>query len=272
MLDATLETGVLRISALQGKMWGGMLEATALADARASRVAMKAMANGVNVQALLKDVAAKDFLEGKGRVNADLDTAGRSVAEMKSRLKGQVGVLLRDGAVKGVNLAKSLRQAKAALAARGDATQRSIQVEKTDFSEMNISFLVDSGIARSHDLDLKSPFLRLGGEGSVDIAKGRVDYTARATVTDTSKGQDGAELSALKGLTVPVKLSGPFDAVDWNIQWSAVAAGAVRNQLEGKLKDKLGLPAGGASAPAAKDVLKEKAQDKVKDKLKGLLK
>lgn len=272
VLDATLETGVLRISALQGKMWGGMLEATALADARASRVAMKAMANGVNVQALLKDVAAKDFLEGKGRVNADLDTAGRSVAEMKSRLKGQVGVQLRDGAVKGVNLAKSLRQAKAALAARGDATQRSSQVEKTDFSEMNISFLVDSGVARSHDLDLKSPFLRLGGEGSVDIAKGRVDYTARATVTDTSKGQDGAELSALKGLTVPVKLSGPFDAVDWNIQWSAVAAGAVRNQLEGKLKDKLGLPASGASAPAAKDALKEKAQDKVKDKLKGLFK
>jgi AsmA protein len=271
LLDATLETGVLRISALQGKVWGGAVEATGLADARASRVAIKANANGVNIQALLKDVAAKDFLEGKGRVTADLDTAGRSVAELKSRLKGQLGVQLRDGAVKGLNLAKSLRQAKA-LVARSDASQRSSQTEKTDFSEMNVSFLVDSGVARSHDLDLKSPFLRLGGEGSVDIVKSRIDYTARATVTDTSKGQDGADLSALKGATIPVKLSGPFDALDWNIQWSAIAAGAVKSQLESRIKDKLGLPAGSASAPAAKEALKEKAQDKVKDKLKDLFK
>lgn len=276
VLDATLDTGVLRVSALQGKVWGGALDATALADARASRIAVKAAATGVNVQALIKDVAAKDFLEGKGRVTADIDTAGRSVSEMKSRLKGQLAVQLRDGALKGVNLAKSLRQAKAALASRSDTAQRGSQTEKTDFSELNVSFLIDAGVARSNDLDLKSPFLRLGGEGSVDVAKGRVDYTARTTVTDTSKGQDGADLGALKGLTIPVKLSGPFEAVDWNIQWSAVAAGAVKNQLEGKLKDKLGdklgVPAAGASAPAAKEALKEKAQDKVKDKLKGLFK
>lgn len=272
LLDATLETGLLRVSALQGKVWGGAVEATALADARASRVAIKALANGVNVQALLKDVAARDFLEGRGRVTADLDTAGRSVSEMRSRLKGQLGAQLRDGAVKGVNLAKSLRQAKAALAVRADASQRTSQAEKTDFSELNVSFVIDAGVARSHDLDLKSPFLRLGGEGAVDLGKGRVDYVARATVTDTSKGQDGADLSALKGLTIPVRLAGPFDALDWNIQWSAVASAAAKSQLEAKLKDRLGLPAGGASAPAAKDVLKEKAQDKVKDKLKGLLK
>lgn len=272
LLDATLETGVLRVSALQGKVWNGAVEATALADARASRVAIKATATGINVQSLLKDVAAKDFLEGKGRVSADLDTAGRSVSEMKSRLKGQLGVQLRDGALKGVNLAKNLRQAKAALAARGDASQRASQTEKTDFSEMNVSFVIDSGVARSNDLDLKSPFLRLGGEGSIDIVKGRIDYTARTTIADTSKGQDGADLSALRGLTIPVKLSGPFDAVDWNIQWSAVAAGAVKNQIEGKLKDKLGLPAGAASAPVAREALKDKAQDKVKDKLKDLFK
>ena len=278
LLDATLETGVLRVSALRAKVWGGSVDATAIADARASRVALKATANGVNINALLKDVAEKDLLEGTGRVTADLDTAGRGLPEMKSRLKGNVAVQLRDGAVKGFNLAKSLRQAKSALSARNDSSQRASQVEKTDFSEMNASFQIDQGVARSHDLDMKSPYLRLGGEGQVDIGKGRIDYTARTTVTDTSKGQDGADLAALKGLTIPVRLSGPFDAVDWNIQWSAVAAGALKNQLEGRLKDRLAGPAAsGVSTQEqlqdkAKEAAKEKVKDQVKDKLKGLFK
>ena len=268
-IDAVLDGGMLRVKALQGKAWGGALDASAFADARANRVGVKAVATGVNVNALLTDVAAKDLLEGTGRVTLDVDTAGRSVAELRSHLRGNAALQLRDGAIKGVNLAKSLRQAKAALAMRSDAAQKASQAEKTDFSELSATFQIADGVARSSDLDVKSPFLRLGGDGAVDVGRGMIDYTARATVTSTSAGQDGAELAALKGLTVPVRLTGPFEAVDWKIQWSAVAAGVAKNQLEDKLKDKLGLrqPAGAASAPATKpkDALKEKL-------LKGLFK
>ena len=273
-LDATLDAGVLRITSLQGKAWGGALEATGLADARASRIAVQATATGVNVNALLKDVAAKDLLEGTGRVTLDVDTTGRTVGELRSRLQGTAALQLRDGAVKGVNLAKSLRQAKAALGLKQDATQKASQVEKTDFSELSASFQIDKGVARSRDLDLKSPFLRLGGEGAADIGRGTLDYTARATVTGAPTGQDGADLAALKGVTVPVRLSGPFDAIEWKIQWSAVAGEVLRNKAEDKLREKLnerlglkpGAAASGASAPASpKDVLKEKL-------LKGLFK
>ena len=284
-IDATLDNGMLRVPSLQGRIWGGSIDANAFADARASRVAVKATANGVDVNALLKDVAAKDILEGSGRVVADLNASGRSVNEMKSRLNGSAALQLRDGAIKGLNLAKSLRQAKAALTLRQDATQKASQVEKTDFSELTASFAIDAGVARSTDLDLKSPFLRLSGDGLVDIGKNRIDYTARATVAATSKGQDGAELAALKGVTVPVRLTGPLEAVDWKIQWSAVAADvakgavkeAVKDKLEDKLKERLGLkpPATGASAAAdgaSAPTVKEQARDALKDKLRGLLK
>jgi AsmA protein len=276
-LDATLESGLLRVPAMQAKIWGGAVDATALADARASRVAVKATASGVNVNALLKDVAAKDILEGTGRVVADIDTGGHSVGEMRSRLHGTAALQLRDGAIKGLNLAKSLRQAKAALTMKQDATQKASQVEKTDFSELSASFDIDAGVARSKDLDMKSPFLRLGGDGLVDAGKSRIDYTARATVAATSKGQDGADLAALKGLTVPVRLTGPLDAIEWKVQWSAVAGDLVKARLEDKLKERLGLkpadaagsaPATAASAPS----VKEQAKDALKNKLKGLLK
>ena len=265
-IDATLDGGMLRVTQLQGRAWGGQVNATAFADARASRVAIKGAANGVNVNALVKDVAAKDWIEGTGRVTVDLDTAGRSVSEMKSRLKGSAALQLRDGAIKGINLAKSLRQAKAALTLKQDAAQKANQAEKTDFSELSASFQIADGVARSRDLDLKSPFLRLGGEGAIDIGRGRIDYVARATVASTAKGQDGADLSALKGLTIPVRLAGPFESLDWKIEWSSVAAGMVTNQLEKKLGEQLGLkaPAGAASAVSPKDALR--------NKLKGLFK
>src|SRR5207244_8574282 len=100
------------------------------------------------------------------------------------------------------------------------------------------------------DLDMKSPFLRMGGEGAIDVGRGRIDYLARATVTSTMKGQDGADLTSLKGLTIPVRLTGPFESLDWKIEWSTVAAAAVTKQLEDKIGQQLGLkpaPAGASS-------------------------
>ncbi len=270
-IEATLDNGMLKVPVLQAKAWGGTLDANALADARANRIALKAAASGVNVNALLKDVAAKDVLEGTGRVSLDVDSTGRSVGELRSHLRGDAALNLRDGAIKGINLAKSLRQAKAALSLKQDAVEKARETEKTDFSEMSASFRIADGVARNSDLDMKSPFLRLGGEGAIDIGKGRIDYTTRATVTATSAGQGGADLAALKGVTVPVRLRGPFEAVDWNVQWSAVAASALQNKIEDKLKEKLGDKLGikpaepGASAPSAKQQLKEKL-------LKGLFK
>ena len=124
---------------------------------------------------------------------------------------------------------------------------------------------------------MKSPFLRLRGAGAIDLGRSRIDYPARATVTATSKGQEGADLALLNGLTIPVKLSGPLDAVDWQVQWSAVAAGALGNQVKDKLRDslgdKLGLdPSGKKPDPKAPGDKPARPEDKVKDKLRGLFK
>lgn len=265
-LDAALDAGMLHINELSAKAWGGQVSATAFADARASRIAVKGAASGVNVNALLKDVAAKDWLEGSGRVAWDLDSAGRSVDEMKSHLKGSAALHLRDGAIKGINLAKSLRQAKTALSMKQDAAQKASEIEKTDFSELSASFQIADGVARNRDLDVKSPFLRLGGEGAVDIARSRVDYRARVTVTSLPKGQDAGDMAALKGLTVPVRLSGPFDALGWSIEWSSVAGGVIAKQIENKLGEALGIKAPGNAASQSSP------EDTLKKALKGLFK
>ena len=270
-LDATLDNGLLRIGRLTGRAWGGSLEASGSAEARSQRIGIKLTASGVNVNALLKDVAGKDLLEGTGRVSADVQTNGTSLGSLRSNLAGTAALQLRDGAVKGINLARTMRQAKAALSMKQDAVSKARETEKTDFSELSASARIAGGVAQSDDLDVKSPFLRIGGAGRFDIGRGQIDYNARATVIAAPAGQDAGELAALRGVTVPVHLSGPFDAIEWRIQWSGVAAAAVENRLKEKLSEKLGAklgiaaPAGSASAPV-------RPQDLLKDKLKGLFK
>ncbi|MFZ5528226.1 MAG: AsmA family protein [Pseudomonadota bacterium] len=278
-LLATIEQGRLTLQNLSGGAWGGRLQAQGNAQAGANqKLALRGTAENVDINALLKDVAGKDVLEGRGQLKWDVNTGGRTMPQLTSGLDGTASLLLRDGAVKGINLAKSLRDAKARLGGLGgksDEVQRSSQVEKTDFTELSASFQIKDGVARNKDLSAKSPFLRLGGEGSVDLVRQRVDYTVNTTVTGTVKGQGGAEIDALKGLTVPVKLAGPFDALDWKIQWSGVAVGSLQNTLKGRLEDELKAKLLGKSAePAASGASapKPSREEQLKNKLRGLFK
>lgn len=77
-------------------------------------------------------------------------------------------------------------------------------------------------MARNDDLSMKSPFIRLGGAG--DIGADRMDYLARASVVATAGGQGGKELDHLKGLTVPVRVSGSFDRLAYGIDFGGLAA------------------------------------------------
>jgi len=276
-MDARLAEGVLHVNPFVADVWKGRLDMTAQVDARTNRIGLTGAATGIDVEALLKDVADKDLLEGRGRVSFDLGSMGRTVGQLKTRLHGQTSLQVRDGAVKGVNLAKQLRQIRAALSDNADIDAHAASVEKTDFSELGATFFVTDGIARNSDLNAKSPFLRLAGNGLVDIPRSRIDYTVHATVADTSKGQGGAELADLRGVTVPVQLTGPLDAVTWRIRWSAVAADVLKSQagrkveeqLKGELKKQFGLPPGGASAP---ENATQRPEDELKRRLRDLLK
>ncbi len=271
-VSAALDKGHLNLSNLSAKAWGGRVVARGSADAAPQRLALRAQAEGIDVLAMLKDVAQKDVLEGTGQVKLDVHTGGTKMSQLVAGLNGAAALQLRDGAVRGINLAKSLREFKAKLSAQGDAVQRAAQSEKTDFTELTGTFKITNGVARNDDLAAKSPFLRLGGKGDINLVARQLDYTVSATVTNTSKGQGGAD--ALSGLTVPVKLKGPFDAPDWQIAWSQVAVGALQNtvksRLEDELKAKLGL--GGAAAPAASGASApaKSLEKQLKDQLKGL--
>jgi AsmA protein len=244
-LEVKAANGRLEVAPHSASLYDGTLSGALLLNANNNQVALRQTLNNVSINPLMKDALDKDVLEGRGNVALDVTTAGTTVAAMKKGLGGTASVNLRDGAIKGINLAKTLRETKALFSTRKDAVLQAQQTEKTDFSELSASFRIANGVARNDDLGMKSPFIRLGGAGDIDIGADRMDYLAKASVVNTAGGQGGRELEHLKGLTVPVRVSGPFDKLAYGIDFGGLAAEAAKARVEEEVKSKVGEKAGG---------------------------
>src|SRR5919197_324142 len=269
--------GRLDIAPHSANLYDGSMQGAISAQAD-GRVAVKEPMNGVNVGPLLRDFAQKDTLEGKGTVALDVNAAGKSVNTMKKALAGTARVQLKDGAIKGINLAEVFRRAKTALGS-SEAKAQAREAQQTDFSEMTASFTIKNGVAHNEDLDMKAPLFRVSGKGDIDIGNSALDYVTNATVVATTKGQGGADLAQLQGLTVPVRLVGPFDALKYQVDYAGAATQFARSKagerLKGALEERLGIAkprAGGEqAAPGSEQSGQGSSGSNPLDKLKGLL-
>lgn len=255
--------GKLDISPLAANLYGGSM-AGALSVTANNHFAVRQKLTGIQVGALLKDAIDKAPIEGKGNVLLDVTASGATVARIKKALNGSARLELRDGAVRGINIGQAVRSAKAKIGAlRGEAspqTGTASAAEKTDFSELSGSFRIANGVAHNEDLNIKSPLLRISGAGDIDLGADRLDYVMRTTVVQNLQGQGGPELQALKGVTIPVRLSGPLAAIGWRIDFAGMASELARQQIDEKKEE--------VKSRAQKALEEEKA--KLQDQLKGL--
>ncbi len=262
--------GQLDLAPVSASLYGGRLAAKAAIKAGATPAANRLNTTvdltGVEIGPLLKDAAEQDLLEGRGNVKLVLQTGGGTVDAMKRGLDGNAALSLRDGAIKGINLAETIRSARSLLQGGQAESKASDASKKTDFTAMSVSFIITDGVASSDDLDVRSPLLRLGGEGRVDIPASSLDYTVRASVVGTSTGQGGKELADLRGVTIPVRLTGPFDRLDWRIDWESAGKEALKSRVASELKER------GVDTEQLEEKAKERAKEKIGDALKGLFK
>jgi AsmA protein len=249
-LDVKAHKGQVNVSPLSANLYQGSMKGTLAVNAAAVPViTVDQKLSGVDVAALTQDAANFDTLEGRGNVAMNLSMWGNTVSAMKKAMNGNLSLNLNDGAIKGINVAKSLRDAQGML---GRAqTQAANQSEKTDFSELRASFKINNGVAHNDDLSMKSPLLRVAGAGDIDIGQSSMNYLARATLAKTLEGQGGRDNVA--GITVPVRVSGPFADLKYTLDFGALVNEAARQKVE-----------------AAKQEIKTKAQDQLKNSLKGL--
>lgn len=266
--------GRLEVSPIQASLYQGTLTAALFVNAAGTTPAIAARSNliGVSVGPLLKDLAGYDALEGRGNVVLELISQGSTASALKKALAGTAALELADGALRGIDPAGSIQAARAMLGSlRGEQTRAADRAQKTDFTELTASFRIANGVARNHDLALKSPLLRVGGEGEINLGEDTLGDLVKASLVATTQGQGGRERDELRGVTVPVRVSGPLAALCYRLGFSALAADTAKRAVAEQLQRRL---IGGAAAPAAEAAKKEPAPQPgggVRDRLRGLL-
>ncbi len=241
--EIKLAGGKLEVSPHSAGLYGGTLTGALTADANGNRIGLKESVQNVAVGPLLRDAAQKDVVEGRGALALDVQGSGGTVTALKKALGGTARVDIRDGSIKGVNLAESARNVKGMV---GMKQQKPDPSQKTDFSEMSASFKIANGVARNDDLKGASPFFRLGGAGNLDIGNNLIDYLAKCTLAATAKGQGGRDAKDVSGVTIPIKLTGALDNPNWNVDYSGLLGSAGGGIVETVKKG-----AGGAASGAS---------------------
>ncbi len=248
--------GAIKLQPMRANLYQGQYNGNVNLDAKGNNLKLSIDESLSDVQAgpLLKDLNGDDKISGVVNGKIKLSGQGSTTDQIKQTLSGDGRFSFTDGALKGINIAESIRKAKAAL--KNETLAPSSEVVKTDFSSLTGTFTATNGVFNNQDLTLMSPLLRIKGAGTADLAKEAIDYALGVSIVETSKGQQGKELADLKGLTVPVKITGSFD----NPKPTVDLATLFKDNAEAKINEKL---------DAEKARLKDKLNDKLSDKLGG---
>jgi len=259
------DSGLVTVSPFAANLYQGNMSGILKVDARTTpSISFKQDMKGIAIGPLLVDAIKNDMLNGKGSLNVDVTTSGNSVGALKKALNGKAAVNLTDGAIKGIDIAGTIRDMKSKADLFKDISSISAnKSKKTDFSELTASFDIKNGVAHNEDLAMKAPILRLAkgdSRGDIDIGNETINYLAKPTVVKSLKGQGGADLDSLAGLSIPVKITGTFSAPKYGMDFAAIGVAVAKSNLLDKV--------GGDKGGAVKELLG--GGDKV-DALQGLL-
>lgn len=237
-IRATLKNGLLTARVPDFPFYGGTAKAGAVVQAIGdNRLSLRkdATVTNANIGQFLSDAYDFDRLAGKGNVSMDFSTRGNSVQDFVNALDGTGRFLLRNGAIRGFNLAETVREARTLVQSVKNkdftADMRSEVAEdtvKTDFAELSGSFTINSGILSNRDLSLKAPLMTVTGQGTVDIPRKTVDYRLRPTLVGSIEGE-GRSQQTQGGLTIPMRVTGNFDALKFTPDASGLVEEAIKN-------------------------------------------
>ena len=216
-LQLALAGGQLNLKQFGAGVAGGRVTASGVLDARQqpARYQVHKRIQGVDIRPLLQTLAQNDRLEGKGDLEVQVQGTGLSEQALRSQMQGKVSLRLSDGALHGINLAEMIREARATLTGKGADQVK--EARKTDFSALTASFQIANGVARSDDIQLLAPALRVKGQGQTALVPETLDFLFLTSVVDSSKGQGGKSVDELKDVTIPVRIGGHWQAPSYRL-------------------------------------------------------
>ena len=285
--------GVVTLAPVAMNLYEGTYRGNVTVDARGKRprLDLDDRISGVQIGALLRDLQGKTYLDGITDAHLKLGATGVDADSLLRSLEGTVTANLADGSIYGVDLAGKICRALQAYGTTSGKTEDIIggllqvitqQASKTEkstgstaFSALTGSLVFVDGIGTNEDLVMKSPLLRVDGRGRLNLPTRQLDYQTNVFLVKSCEGQGGKQFSELQNYPIPVRVSGPLDALDVKLDYTAGLSELLRRQEQKKTTEPGPAPAPRETTalptPDSKETRPQEPAQKPKDPLKGIL-
>ncbi|GGY02685.1 AsmA family protein [Paludibacterium paludis] len=214
--DVRATPKALEVRNLGADIYDGRLQG----DARLTRgdkatLDVKQTLRGMNIRPLLIDLFNFGRLEGNGNGQVNIRATGNSFADLRNTLGGDVALSLNKGALTGIDLVTALKNLPAELKEWNRPAQSD---QKTTFSTLSARMALENGVGRNQDLKLASQLMNVSGGGKIDLKQNIIDYTLDVQANPS-------EFTRLKGVNVPLKITGPLSAPIYALDFNALVKG-----------------------------------------------
>lgn len=262
--DINAAKGLLRVGPHSAQFTGGSIQGELSVNARNNQIQIKETFSRIAIGQLMKELGQESRVEGQANLGIDLTTRGDDVDQFKQNLGGLINFNVTDGAIRGVDIARLLRSIRGIITT-GKLPEFS-EEDRTVFSELSGSFNIRQGVATNKDLSMKAPLFRVQGQGDINLVTSQVNYLARLSVVETTQGQGGPELEALRGVTIPVRLTGPLDNIGYQLDIASIAAEIAKSNAGKTITNKIEEAIG----PERTEQIEKLLGPDISNKLKGL--
>lgn len=268
-LNVTAGNGEVRIHPLTANLYQGRYSGDLTLDASgdAPRLRVDERLTGIQAEPLLGALAEFDRLLGTGDFAISATGQGLDADSLLASLDGEARFEFTDGAIRGINIARMIREGAARL--RGQSVAPEDAPRRTDFSSLKGTLTLADGQVRNDDLEMLTPLLRITGAGGANLVERSVDYSLGVNVVGTLEGQGGQELEQLRRVPIPLRFRGallsPDISLDLAEAFQDIAGERLteeRERAEQRLREE---------GERARERLEERIDDELGDSLRRFL-
>ncbi|MFT5395061.1 MAG: AsmA protein, partial [Gammaproteobacteria bacterium] len=245
-LSIRADQGDIKLNPIAAKLYEGAYVGDIYLDAKGKepKLTINTSLTGVQTEPLLTDVTGKADLLGEANIKLALNTSGADTNVLKSRLSGNGDIAFNDGVLKGVDIAKTLRQLEVMIESKRFSTFDT--KGDTIFNALTATLDIKNGIVDNDDLLMSAPGFKVTGKGMlINLNDETWKYNLKSEV-DAASATSGDQRYNLGGYGLAIKCSG-------------------------KVADKKCIPdVGDIAKELLKGVVQDKVQEAIGDKLDKL--
>lgn len=235
----SLGGGDAKLDSARARLYGGEFAGSfhAITSAAAPGLRLEGRAANLTLAPLIEALTGETAnFSGTGDFELRLAGQGKTVIENVHTAGGNVAFALRNGAVQGFNLGRTLCAAYNALDKRPAPPDRP---KATEYLVIQGTADVANGVAASRDLLARTTFMDITGRGTLALVEQQLDYDLDATLTGRIDIPGCETMEPLIGGSIPFDIRGTVVDPTITPDFSEIIKRRIENEVRERVQDRL---------------------------------